>query len=149
MNGNDSTNRVGLPTETTKRVLVIDDSPFILEATGAALTDAGFDVRVASSLGEVEEERRTDNDLILVDVEMPGALGVDVATLLRGTRGERAPIFFLSALPDDELARRVADAKIEGFISKRGGIPSVVRRVQEILGVAPSIDDLQGGAGPA
>jgi DNA-binding response OmpR family regulator len=122
--------------EASKRVLIIDDSPIILEATKVALTTAGFDVQVAKNLSEFEAHCRKDHDLILIDVQMPEAFGDDVAMLLRGGRGVRTPIFFLSSLPDDELSRRVADAEVDGFISKRGGMAAVVKRVQEILGAA-------------
>jgi DNA-binding response OmpR family regulator len=121
-----------------KRVLVIDDSPFILEATKAALTDVGFEVEVAQDLREFEAHCNTEHDLILIDVQMPEAFGDDLAMLLRVGRKMKTPIFLLSSLPDDELVRRAKEAEVDGYISKRTGMEAMVKRVQEILGVAES-----------
>jgi DNA-binding response OmpR family regulator len=117
-----------------KRVLIIDDSPFILEATKAALTDVGIEVQVAQDLGEFELQCGKDHDLILIDVQMPEAFGDDLAMMLRGGRRVKTPIFFLSSLPDEELRQRAEEAAVDGFISKRTGMEAMVRRVQEILG---------------
>ncbi len=121
-----------------KRVLVIDDSPFILEATKAALTDVGFAVEVAKDLREFEAHSHVEHDLILIDVQMPEAFGDDLAMLLRVGRQMKTPIFLLSSLPDEELLRRATEAEVDGFISKRAGMEAMVKRVQEILGVAES-----------
>jgi two-component system sensor histidine kinase and response regulator WspE len=123
---------------TAKRVLVIDDSPFILEATKAALTDVGFEVAVAQDLREAEAHCKREHDLILIDVQMPEAFGDDLAMLLKVGRQMKTPIFLLSSLPDDELGRRAEEAEVDGYISKRVGMEAIVKRVQEILGVAES-----------
>jgi len=123
-----------------KRVLVIDDSPFILEATKAALSDVGFEVEVAQDLRQAEAQCKREHDLILIDVQMPEAMGDDLAMLLRVGRKMKTPIFLLSSLPDDELVRRVQEAEVDGYISKRVGMDAIVKRVQEILGVEESVN---------
>lgn len=128
-------------TDTPKRVLVLDDSLFILEAIREGLTSAGFAVDTASNLAEFEEACAAHHDLILMDIQMPEAFGDDVAMLLRHKRGVQTKIFFLSSLADRDLQIRVAEAEVDGFISKAGGMDAVVRRVEEILGkttTAPS-----------
>jgi DNA-binding NarL/FixJ family response regulator len=54
--------------------------------------------------------------------------------LLRQKRGVRTKIFFLSSLGERDLERRVSEAGVDGFISKRGGTNALVQRVEEILG---------------
>jgi CheY-like chemotaxis protein len=117
-----------------KRVLVMDDSPLILEATRDALVAAGYSVDTASNLEEFERQCGAQHDLILLDVQMPEAFGDDIAMLLRQKRGVRTKIFFLSSLDDGDLGSRVAEAEIDGFISKRRGMDAIVRRVQQVLG---------------
>jgi DNA-binding response OmpR family regulator len=116
-----------------KRVLVMDDSLLILEATREALAAAGFSVETASNLNEFERACAAEHDLILMDVQMPEAFGDDIAMLLRQKRGVRTRIFFLSSLGDRDLESRVAEAGVDGFISKRGGMDAVVKRVEQIL----------------
>jgi DNA-binding response OmpR family regulator len=120
-------------THPPKRVLLMDDSELILDATREALSEAGFAVDTASTLGEFERVIAAEHDLILIDVQMPEAFGDDVAMLLRQKRGVRTKIFFLSSLGDRDLESRVAEAEVDGFISKRGGMDAVVKRVEQIL----------------
>jgi DNA-binding response OmpR family regulator len=128
-----------------KHVLVMDDSPIILEATREALIAAGYSVDTASNLDEFERECAAQHDLILLDVQMPEAFGDDIAMLLRQKRGVRTKIFFLSSLGDADLGSRVAEAEIDGFISKRGGMDAIVRRVQQILGDGTIEGRAEGG----
>ena len=64
---------------------------------------------------------------------MPEAFGDDVASTLRGARGVRVPILLVSNLEDQELERRAAEAAVDGWVSKRQGLPELVRRVKELL----------------
>jgi DNA-binding response OmpR family regulator len=118
----------------TKKILVFDDSPFVLELTQVALERAGYSVATAIDLAAFEAAREaTEPDLILVDVQMPEAFGDDVASTLRGARGVRVPILLVSNLEDGELARRAREAEVDGWISKRAGLQELVRRVKELL----------------
>jgi sigma-B regulation protein RsbU (phosphoserine phosphatase) len=122
---------------TGKRIVLIDDSPLILEMLGGALREAGFQTMVAADLDGLERHLGACKpDIVLVDVQMPEAFGDDVANVLRVVRGVEAPIYLLSNLEDDELARRTAAIEIEGFIPKRIGVPAIVERVRGILAEA-------------
>jgi DNA-binding response OmpR family regulator len=117
-----------------KRILVFDDSPFVLELTQSALEGAGYTVATALDLDGFEKARATaEPDLILVDVQMPEAFGDDVASTLRGARGVRVPIILVSNLDEGELRRRAAEAEIDGWIPKSAGLQELVRRVKELL----------------
>lgn len=116
-----------------KRILIMDDSVLFLELTRDALTRAGYEVAIARDLGELENGPPT-MDLVLMDVQMPEAFGDDLAMVMRHVRGLQAQIFLLSSLDPDDLERRVADAGLDGFISKHVGIDGVVQRVGEITG---------------
>jgi DNA-binding response OmpR family regulator len=123
-----------MPDGAPKRIVLIDDSPLILEMVGGALSDAGFEALCARDLAELEGRLAGSSlDLVLVDVQMPEAYGDDVAAVLRAVRGIRAPIYLLSSLDDAELARRATEGEIDGFIPKRLGVEAIVARVREIL----------------
>jgi DNA-binding response OmpR family regulator len=119
----------------SRKILIIDDSPLVLELARYALVDEGYDVSVATTLDEFEALRRSaPPDLILVDVQMPEAFGDDLTALLRGAYSVRVPIFLLSSLGEEELAVRAAAAEATGFISKRAGLDKLVARVHEAVG---------------
>ena len=118
-----------------KRILIVDDSPMVLEMVTVALEDAGYEVLCANDLKELEDHcQYNDPHLILMDVQMPEAFGDDVAMVLRLVRGIDVPIYLFSNLDEDELAERAADAECDGWISKRSGIEAMVNRVGSIVG---------------
>jgi DNA-binding response OmpR family regulator len=127
---------------TARRVLVVDDSRFVCEAIGLALRKLGLEVRVARDLWDLERDTAEPPDLVLMDVVLQEAFGDEVAGLLRATQRLTCPILLMSSLPDAELAERSADAGLDGFVSKRGGIGPIVARVRELLGgvLTPTVD---------
>jgi len=118
-----------------KRILIMDDSELFLELTREALTRVGYDVSVARNLGELENGPPA-MDLVLMDVQMPEAFGDDLGMVLRHVRGLQAQIYLLSSLEAADLEQRVADAGLDGFISKQVGLDELVARVGEIVGSA-------------
>lgn len=117
-----------------KRILLMDDSPIVLDATRAALQAAGYEVACASDLAQLAAVRAAGpTDLVLMDVQMPEAFGDDIAMTLRHVHAVAAPIYLLSSLDTVDLADRVAWAGIDGFISKHDGLDALVRRVRDIL----------------
>jgi CheY-like chemotaxis protein len=116
-----------------KRVLVVDDSPIVRAATRHALVDAGYQVETRKSFEDLEERGVAGFDLILMDVQMPQLFGDDVAMALRHHRELATPIYLYSTLDAADLADRVRDAGIDGYISKSAGMESLVRDVRRIL----------------
>lgn len=117
-----------------KRILLVDDSAFMLEMVRTALADRGYEVLTANDLQELEQHAEVGGwNLILLDVQMPEAFGDDVGMVLRAVRGVSAPIYLFSSLDDDELSRRAENAQIDGYISKRLGVDRLIERVGEIL----------------
>ncbi len=119
---------------TRKSILILDDSPLILEIVREALEREGFDVTLAGDLRDLDRRiTGASPSLILIDVNMPEAFGDDVGQVLREVRKLTAPIWLFSNLDDPALEQRAREAGLDGFISKRSGIESFVRRVREIL----------------
>ena len=116
-----------------KRILLVDDSAIIRASTGSALTRAGYDVTVRAAFDELIEHGIDGFDLILMDVHMPELFGDDVAFTLREQRGVTTPIYLFSSIDEKELAKLAADARIDGYISKSGGLDELVARVRKIL----------------
>jgi DNA-binding response OmpR family regulator len=117
-----------------KRILIVDDSPIIREAARLALHAVGFEVETRQGVEDLGVRGSDGFDLILMDVQMPELYGDDVAAVLRHERAVTTPIYLLSTLPEEELKQRTAEAGLDGYISKSGGLEHVVSRVQEILG---------------
>lgn len=115
-------------------VLVLDDSVLALEMVKSALEDEGMTVSCAHDLASFEALREASTpDVILMDVQMPELFGDDLAGMLRGAYGVKVPILLVSNLDEAELARRAKEAEVDGFVSKRAGMPALVARVREAL----------------
>ena len=122
-----------------RRVLIVDDSPLVLEMLRGALEAAGVAVDTANDLFELEVLRTaTPPDVIVLDVQMPEAYGDDVAATLRGAYGVAAAILLMSTIPEEELALRAQSAGADGWVSKRDGLDRVVTRVLESLSLVPA-----------
>lgn len=91
---------VSLPPNSRPRILVADDEGALLTAIRRTLADAGFDVTVA---GDGNEAVRLLNeqsfDVILSDLRMPGASGVDLLKAAR-VRDLEVPVLLMTGSPD-------------------------------------------------
>lgn len=121
------------------RVLVIDDSPILLDLTVKALSAAGFDAASAVDLASLEQALAAGPvDLILVDVNMPEMFGDDVVEFLRSQRKVDAKLLLYSDLPEKELAQRAKASGADGFVAKSAGLEAAVAEVRSQLGISAS-----------
>lgn len=86
------------------RILAVDDVPENLIALDALLREEGVELLTAKSGVEALELLLLhDVALALLDVQMPGMDGFELAEFMRGTeRTRRVPIIFLTAVATDE-----------------------------------------------
>ncbi|MES2537030.1 MAG: EAL domain-containing protein [Pseudomonadota bacterium] len=102
-------------------ILLVDDRPQTLESMAAALDDGELVLLKATSGEEaLRLLRQHDVSLVVLDVEMPGMNGYDVAHRMRADGKTCAiPILFITALAHDAVAtRRAYEAGAVDFLSK-------------------------------
>jgi two-component system response regulator DesR len=115
------------------RVLIADDEAMIRSALAALLRLEGdIDVIAECSNGEeaVEAAERLRPDVCLLDLEMPGLDGVEVAERLGRTVTTRFVIVTRHARPG--VLRRALSAGVAGFLPKSrdaGEVAAVIRQV--------------------
>lgn len=83
-------------------ILVVDDTPANLEVVAEALSDAGFEVAIATD-GEraIKQAMLSEPDLILLDVMMPGMDGFETCRHLKASASTcDIPVIFMTALSD-------------------------------------------------
>lgn len=116
-------------------VLVVDDHP-LMRIGIAAMIDAQEDMRTAAQAGSGEEAlelyQRTQPDIVLVDLRLPGMSGVEV---IREIRRHNAEVKFvvLTTYDGDEDIHQALEAGARGYMIK--GMPAAtlldaLRRVQ-------------------
>lgn len=125
------------------RVLIIDDSPMLVELTLKALTGAGIDTHGAMDLASLDQKLSEQPfDLILVDVNMPEMFGDDVVEFLKSQRGVSAKTVLYSDLPEAELRGKAKAVGADGFLTKSSGLEALLALVGQMLGVPLAV----GGA---
>ena len=103
--------------ERQPRILVVDDDPNIRELLLQELTEAGYQVELASDGREaVRAVRRDRPDLILLDVMMPEMNGFDVAAVLKNDpQTMDIPIVILSIVQDRDRGFRLG---VDRYLTK-------------------------------
>ena len=83
-----------------KLIMICDDDKDLLVLTGETLKDAGFDVFLVNKGSKlIEELKRWDVDLIVLDVKMAGMHGVDVLREIREIN-PTIPVIMFTSYPE-------------------------------------------------
>jgi len=96
-----------------KRILVVDDEPWIVNFLGAHLIAAGYDVQAAQSGEEaLQAIRQRLPDAVVLDLMLPGMDGAAVAEHMVHELGlEDIPVLFLSGLVSPSQAGTPANPR--------------------------------------
>lgn len=99
----------------SRRILLIDDSPFFRNLLMPLLTVAGYDVTAVENPVEALklQEAGVDFDAIVSDIEMPGMNGFDfVSALRKGGRWSQVPVVAMSS---HATSRDLDRGRLAGF----------------------------------
>jgi len=122
-------------------VLAVDDHPRFLEAARAVVEAApGFDWvgGVSSGREALAAAGRDRPDMVLVDVNMPGMDGFELARELRRSHPETL-VALISAQHPDELPKAAGDSAVGEVLPKENLRPSWLADIwQAHRGAAPS-----------
>jgi DNA-binding response OmpR family regulator len=116
----------------SRRILVADDNPKIVEVLEAYLTSEGFDVEtVADGAAAAAAVERRVPDLALLDVMMPGLDGIELTR--RFQREHDLPVILVTAR-SDEVDRLIGlEVGADDYIVKPFSPREVVARVKAVL----------------
>ena len=105
---------------TAKKILIADDEPDILEIIQFNLQTEGYEVFTAKNGDEaLEQAKKHQPDLIILDIMMPGKNGIDVCNILRMQRAfKETLIVFLSALSDEGTEIRGLETGADDYLTK-------------------------------
>ncbi|MBI5528912.1 MAG: response regulator transcription factor [Deltaproteobacteria bacterium] len=118
------------------RLVIVEDSRKYAEVLAKALAKAAG-IEVAGVFGTAEELlaslSRTDADVALLDIGLPGMDGIELVSRLRAERPEME-LLMLTAFEDEERLFRALKAGASGYLTKRAPMPSIVQAVKDISG---------------
>jgi len=125
------------------RILVVDDDPQIRRVMRVTLIAQGFEVRDARSAEQAYELLEKEKfDLILLDINLPGAKGLEVCRSVRSTSD--AAVIMLTVRDTEEDKIEALDAGADDFVTKPYSTPELLARIRAALRRVP----LSAEAGP-
>ncbi len=99
-------------------ISIVDDDKSVREAANSLIRSLGYTTGTFAS-GEkfLKSGCLSDTECLITDVQMPGMSGVDLQSRLIAD-GNRTPVIFVTAHPDERLRERALHAGALGFLSK-------------------------------
>jgi DNA-binding NarL/FixJ family response regulator len=133
------------------RIIIVDDHPLFRAALRQTLAIAA-NVEEAGDLAALNAalEADRDCDLVLLDLNMPGAHGLSGLLLLRAQYPE-IPVMIISAVEDLKVIRRTFELGAAGYLPKSAGPADIRAAIATVLkgevfvppGVSLGADDEQ------
>lgn len=119
----------------TKKILIVDDDPFILEMYMMKFKEEGFGVEtVTDGKNGLKKCKEYDPDLVLLDIVMPGLDGFEVLKEIKKENQHRPQVVLLTNLGQKEDIDKGMGLGANDYIIKAHFTPSeVVAKVRGIL----------------
>ena len=117
----------------TKSILAVDDDAFSLDTFKAALKEVPCKIIGATSgLSALSVLNKLKPDLFVLDIEMPGMNGIELAGEIR-SQGHNAPIIFITGKSTKEYVQKCMQAGASDFIVKPINPQDAVHRIKKFL----------------
>jgi DNA-binding response OmpR family regulator len=125
----------------SKKILVVDDEPEVVELLSFTLTQAGFSVETAANgIEALRQARTTHPDLIVLDLMMPELDGFTVCEVLRRDPATAAiPILILTAASSGLARLGGRDVGATDYITKPFSLKQLVSRAHDLLVRVPKL----------
>ncbi len=118
-----------------QRVIIADDHPVVYKGLREILQENFGSLTVdAAGTGRelIEKVKKTDYDLVLLDISLPDANGLDVLREMRRKR-PRLPVLVISMYPEEMYAVRAIRTGAQGYLTKQSASEELVFAVRKIL----------------
>ena len=114
------------------RILIVDDDKQIRRVIRTTLAAQGYDVEEARSGEEaLEKLAKQKADLVLLDINMPGAGGIETCGKIRSLFD--TAIIMLTVRSDEEDKVKALDAGADDYVTKPFGMPELLARIRAAL----------------
>jgi DNA-binding response OmpR family regulator len=118
------------------KILICEDNQLALRAMSVVLEREGYDpVTVSDGNRAIEELRKTDFDLAIVDIHMPYHSGLEVIRFLRTELKKQTPVLIVSAFSDPQMQRQAGEMKVSGYITKPFDPEDLLRKIRAAVAV--------------
>jgi DNA-binding response OmpR family regulator len=118
-----------------ENILIVDDEPHLAFLLAVVLAEAGYDAHaIDNGRDALESVHRDPPDLMLLDVQMPGLDGFEVATRLKADPATASiPIIMLSAMAGRGARVIGLESGAEDYLAKPFDPAELLARVRNLL----------------
>jgi len=119
----------------SKKILLVDDNPLVLEMMGRALSKEGFQCMKANSAEHAMEQLKLEKpDIILSDYHMPEVNGFQFRQgLMENAAYRDIPFMFLTSEVDNDVMLEGINLEAVDYILKDTPVPVVVSKINNFL----------------
>ncbi len=115
-------------------ISIVDDDKSVRESANSLIRSLGYATATFASGEEfLESGCLSDTECLVTDVRMPGMSGVDLQSRLI-ENGNRTPIIFVTATPDERTRERALSAGALGFLTKPFSVESLITCLDRATG---------------
>ena len=117
------------------RILVADDHEVVRKGLAKVLSETLQPVKIdeaGNGQEAVSKASKTEYDLVVLDMKMPGKSGLDVLKELKQHR-PKLPVLILSMLPEEQFAIRAIRAGASGYLTKDAAGDELVLAIRKAL----------------
>jgi DNA-binding NarL/FixJ family response regulator len=130
------------------RILIVDDHAIVRRGLRELLSDefhgAAFG-EASDAQQALEELRKKEWDVALLDIALPGKSGLDLLKELK-TEWPKLPVLILSAHPEDQFAVRALKAGAGGYMTKESAPEELAKALRKIMAggryVSPALAEM-------
>jgi two-component system alkaline phosphatase synthesis response regulator PhoP len=132
-------------TETSNKILIVDDNPPNVELLEAYLSDVDCEIAIAvDGQDALDKVAEFSPDVMLLDVMMPKLSGFEVCKQLKQDPVTRKiMILMVTALNELGDIERAVDAGTDDFLSKPVNKLELVKRVENMLRLRSVTDEVE------
>jgi FixJ family two-component response regulator len=121
----------------TPVISIIDDDESVRAATNRLVRSLGFNALTFASADEfLQSSNLSDTSCLIADIQMPGVDGLELQRILIA-KGNKVPIIFITAFPDERIRARALQAGAVGFLSKPFEGATLIQCIDDALKKLP------------
>src|ERR1700722_2871219 len=126
-----------------KKILIVEDDPNVLLAMHVRLRAHHYDTSSASdAISCMAEARKSEQDLIILDLELPGGDGFILMDTFKGFPALAAvPVIVVTGREVRGNLKRVIDAGAKAFLQKPVDNAKLLAVIRQALGERPKVEE--------
>lgn len=119
----------------TRKILIVDDEPFILKSLSFVLSKEGFQIETANNgLEAMEKIEKNKPEIVFLDIMMPKKNGMEVCQWIReNPRLKDIYVIILTAKGQEMDREKGFSIGADEYMTKPFSPSSVVKRLREIM----------------